>query len=58
MLKGELAMADYQELYLDLFREISRIIENLKELQQKMEEKYLAESEKTAQLIVLKNELS
>ncbi len=50
-------MTDYQELYFDLFREISRTIEDLKKLQQKMEEKYMAESEKNGKLLLLKNKL-
>ena len=34
-------MADYKKLYFEMFNDITNIIENLKEIQQKAEEHYI-----------------
>ena len=34
-------MADYKKLYFELFNNVTNIIENLKEIQQKSEEHYI-----------------
>ena len=36
---------DYKELYFELFGEIANLIEQLTDLQQKFEDKYIAENE-------------
>ena len=39
-------MPDYKEMYFTLFREVTKVIEQLQEIQQKTEEMYMAEEEK------------
>ena len=39
--KGGDAMPDYKEMYFTLFREVTKIIDQLQEIQQKTEEMYI-----------------
>ena len=44
--KGGLFMPDYEEMYFALFNKITEIIEELKEIQCGMEEKYINDNNK------------
>lgn len=39
-------MPDYKEMYLTLFREVTKVIEQLQEIQQKTEEMYIQDEER------------
>ena len=40
-------MPDYKEMYFELFNKLTDVIENLKNIQAEMEEKYINESDDT-----------
>ena len=45
--KGNFKMADYKDLYYQLFNEVTDVIERLKEFQCKAEEMYIESNEKS-----------